>query len=112
MVRPGKGDRDRLVPLPSSLKADLYAHLDERRRQYEADRAEGMHEVELPSALARKDPQAPFEWKWQFVFAAPSFSVDPRTGTRRRYPLHPIRVQRAVKKVSNAAGLTAHFCLS
>ncbi|GIV58861.1 MAG: hypothetical protein KatS3mg042_1774 [Rhodothermaceae bacterium] len=76
-VRAGKGDKDRRVPLPSSLKAELYAHLDERRRQYEADRAEGMHEVELPSALARKDPQAPFEWKWQYVFAArlPSRSI-------------------------------------
>jgi len=107
-VRAGKGDRDRRVPLPASLKAELYAHLDERRRQYEADRAEGMHEVELPNALARKYPQAPFEWKWQFVFASPTFSVDPRTGTRRRHHLHPIRVQRAVKKAANAAGLTAH----
>lgn len=107
-VRAGKGNRDRRVPLPVSLKPELYEHLDARRRQYEADRAAGMHEVELPDALARKYPQAPYEWKWQFVFASPTFSVDPRTGGRRRHHLHEIRVQRAVKKAANAAGLTAH----
>ncbi len=107
-VRAGKGDRDRRVPLPASVVPDLLEHLDARRRQYEADRAEGMHEVELPDALARKYPQAPFEWKWQFVFASPTFTVDPRTGARRRHHLHPIRVQRAVKKAATGAKITAH----
>jgi len=93
--------------MPDSLKAELYAHLDERRQWYEADRAKRMHEVELPDALARKYPLAPYEWIWQFVFAAPAFSVDPRSGARRRHHLHPIRIQRAVKKAANAAGITA-----
>ena len=69
-VRAGKGDKDRLVPFPASLKTELYQHLDGRRHQYEEDRKNGMHEVELPGALARKYPNAPYEWKWQFVFAA------------------------------------------
>ena len=60
-VRSGKGDKDRRVPFPSSLKAELYQHLDGRRHQYEEDRKNGMHEVELPGALARKYPNAPYE---------------------------------------------------
>lgn len=107
IVRAGKGDKDRRVPLPASLKAELYQHLDGRRHQYETDREKGMHEVELPGALARKYPRAPYEWKWQFVFAASEFSVDPRSGARRRHHLHEIRVQRAVKRVAVEAGIAA-----
>ncbi|MFO8240573.1 MAG: integron integrase [Dissulfuribacterales bacterium] len=102
-VRSGKGDKDRRVPFPASLKNELYQHLDGRRHQYEEDRKNRMHEVELPGALARKYPNAPYEWKWQFVFASPDYSVDPRSGARRRHHIHEVRVQRAVKKAAAEA---------
>lgn len=107
MVRAGKGDKDRRVPLPASLKNELCQHLDGRRHQYEEDREKGMHEVELPGALARKYPHAAYEWKWQFVFAADHYSVDPRSGVQRRHHLHEIRVQRAVKRAATEAEITA-----
>jgi integron integrase len=107
LVRAGKGDKDRRVPLPASLKAELFQHLDGRRHQYETDREQGMHEVELPGALARKYPRAPYEWIWQFVFAASELSMDPRSGVRRRHHLHEIRVQRAVKRAAVEAGIAA-----
>ena len=106
-VRSGKGDKDRRVPFPTSLKAELYQQLDGRRKQYESDREKNMHEVELPGSLARKYPKAPYEWSWQFVFAASDYSVDPRSGARRRHHLHEIRVQRAVKQAATEAGITA-----
>jgi integron integrase len=106
-VRAGKGDKDRRVPFPASLKNELYQHLDGRRYQYEEDRKNGMHEVELPGALARKYPNAPYEWKWQFVFASHDFSVDPRSGSRRRHHIHEVRVQRAVKKAATEAEIAA-----
>jgi integron integrase len=106
-VRAGKGDKDRRVPFPASLKAELYQHLDGRRHQYEEDRKQGMHEVELPGALARKYPNAPYEWKWQFVFAGHDYSIDPRSGARRRHHLHEVRVQRAVKRAAAEAEITA-----
>ena len=106
-VRSVKGDRDRRVPLPASLKNELYQHLDGRRHQYEEDRKNGMHEVELPGALARKYPNAPYEWKWQFVFAGHDYSVDPRSGARRRHHLHEVRVQRAVKKAATESEIAA-----
>ncbi|MCF8146249.1 MAG: integron integrase [Deltaproteobacteria bacterium] len=106
-VRAGKGDKDRRVPFPASLKAELHQHLDGRRHQYVEDRKKGMHEVELPDALARKYPNAPYEWRWQFVFAGDDYSVDPRTRTRRRHHLHQVRVQRAVKRAATRAAITS-----
>jgi len=105
-VRAGKGNKDRRVPLPVVLKSELTRHLDGRLAQYESDRKKNMHEVELPGGLARKYPRAPYEWNWQFVFAASGFSVDPRSGARRRHHIHEIRVQRAVKKAVLEADLT------
>ena len=106
-VRAGKGDKDRRVPFPVSLKSEMYQHLDGRRHQYEQDRKKGMHAVELPGALARKYPKAPYQWKWQFVFAGHDYSVDPRSGARRRHHLHEVRVQRAVKRAAAEAEITA-----
>lgn len=107
-VRAGKGDKDRRVPLPTSVKQPLLAHLDWRRRLYEQDKAKNMHEVELPGALARKYPNAPYEWKWQYVFPADSYSKDPRSGAVRRHHLDQQRIQRAVRKAATQLDMTAH----
>lgn len=104
-VRASKGDKDRRVPLPASLKAELHQHLDGRRHQVETDREKGAHEAPLPDALVRKYPGAPYEWKWQFVFAASDLSYDPRSESARRHHLHEIRVQRAVRRATDNAGI-------
>lgn len=106
-VRAGKGDKDRRVPLPASMKPELLQQLDGRRALFEADRDMKMHEVELPNALARKYPNAKYEWKWQYVFPADDYSTDPYSGARRRHHLDPQRVQRAVHTAANAADITA-----
>jgi len=108
IVQSGKGDKDRRVPFPASLKTELRDHLDGRRHQYELDREQGKHQVQLPGALARKYSNAPYEWKWQFVFAAAGYSTDPRTGVERRHHLHEIRIQRAVRRAAQDAGITKH----
>jgi integrase len=61
--------------------------------------------VELPFALERKYPSAPFEWGWQYVFPAKSVSRDPRSGAVRRHHVHPDTVQRHVKWAVKAAGI-------
>jgi integron integrase len=108
-VRSGKGDKDRLVPLPDSLRDSLQAQLDWRRELFEADKQENQHEVELPGARARKYPSAPYEWKWQYVFPAEKFSRDPRSGRVRRHHLHEIRIQRAVRRAANEIGITSRL---
>lgn len=106
-VRAGKGDKDRRVPFPASLHDALRAQLDWRRELFEKDRASDRHEVELPHALARKYPAAPYEWLWQYVFPADHFSTDPRSGRVRRHHLHEIRIQRALKVARARADIVA-----
>ena len=69
-VRRGKGQKDRRVMLPEVLRDPLRQHLDAVRRVHQADLAAGFGRVVLPGALERKFPQAPSEWRWQFVFPA------------------------------------------
>lgn len=94
-VRDGKGAKDRVTMLPSSLEQDLKAHLKEVKRLHEADLAAGHGQVYLPHALARKYSRAAGEWGWQYVFPAPGLSRDPRTGERRRHHLHERGIQRS-----------------
>jgi len=106
LVRSGKGDKDRVVPLPASLVQPLRDQLADRLRMHHKDQALGMVDVELPYALARKYPNAPREWAWQYVFAAADYSTDPRTGAHRRHHIHEKGIQRAVKQAVQAAGIT------
>ncbi len=108
-VRGGKGDKDRRVPFPGTLSDELRAQLDWRRALFEEDREKGMHEVELPSALARKYPSAPYEWKWQYVFPANDFSTDPHSKHVRRHHLHEIRIQRAVRRAAEEARIESRI---
>lgn len=105
VVRDGKGGKDRVTMLPQSLVVPLQAHLVWRRRLFDDDKALGKADVFLPDALARKYPQAPQEWAWQYVFPAGSFSVDPRSGAQRRHHIDEKLLQRAMKRAVAAAGV-------
>ncbi len=104
-IRDGKGAKDRVTVLPASVVEPLRAHLAKVKTLHEEDLAQGLGEVWLPDALAVKDPSAPKAWGWQYVFPAGSFSIDPRSGARRRHHLDEKAVQRAVRKAALAAGL-------
>jgi len=105
-VRRGKGQKDRRVMLPRALEAELRAHLAIVRQQHERDRGAGFGRVMLPDALARKFPNAPTEWRWQFVFPAARICRDPRFGVPTRFHLHETAVQRAVTVAARVAGVT------
>jgi len=60
----------------------------------------------MPHALARKYPQAPTEWRWQYVFPSARLAVDPRSGAVRRHHVHENGLQKAVKHAAQAAALT------
>jgi integron integrase len=109
IVRGGKGDKDRYVPFPAKFRDEMRAWLERRKAQYEADKEKNMHEVEVPGALAIKYPQAPYEWRWQYVFAAEDYSEDPRTGHVRRHHVDEQHLQRAVREAVRDAGLTIRF---
>ena len=105
-VRDGKGSKDRHTSLPSTIVEPLKRHLARVMALHEADIVAGYGRVELPYALERKYPRAAAEWGWQWVFPAAKLGRDPRTGTVRRYHLHPSAPQKAVRDALRAAGIT------
>jgi len=106
VLREPKGGRDRAVPLPRIAEAPLRRHLQQVRRLHEADLVRGLAGPPLPGGLARKYPNAPREWAWQWVFPATRIGSDPDTGRRFRHHLHETVMQRAVKLAAQGAGLT------
>jgi integron integrase len=104
-IRRGKGQKDRRVMLPDAVTTPLRSHLDDVQRLHAADHAAGFGRVVLPDALARKFPDAPFQWRWQFVFPAVRLCRDPKYGPPTRFHLHESAVQRAVNEAGRRAGL-------
>jgi integron integrase len=105
LIRDGKGAKDRVTMLPVSLKPLLVEHLKAVRKLHGEDLRRGHGRVYLPYALERKYPQADVEWGWQWVFPASNFSVDPRSGVRRRHHLHDRGIQKAFRNAVRKAGL-------
>lgn len=105
VVRAGKGDKDRVVPLPETLVEPLHERLAERRRMHDIDIATGRADVELPHALERKYPRAGQEFGWQYVFAAADYATDPRSGVIRRHHIHEKTIQRHVRAAAQRAGI-------
>ena len=107
-VRSGKGDKDRATLLPERLVPELKAHLTEVRALHEEDLGRGFGAVFLPGALEHKYPNAPREWKWQYVFPAAKLSVDPRSGRTRRHHLSDKVLQSAMRRAVAAAEIHKH----
>jgi integron integrase len=103
LVRDGKGEKDRVTPLPETLRLPLQQHLSQVYQLHQKDLADGFGEVYLPYALARKASNAPREWFWQYVFPASQRSIDPATGKIRRHHLDETTLQRAIKAAARAA---------
>ena len=108
LVRDGKGGKDRVTMLPSSVVVPLSAHLERVKRMHDRDVARGHGDVELPDAIARKYRRAPYEWAWKFVFPSHKLSVDPKTGAVRRNHVYENFVIRGVKEAARAAGIAKH----
>jgi len=105
MVRGGKGDKDRVVMLPRSVRGELEQQLSARRTLHERDLVRGVARVDLPDALDRKYPRAAQAFEWQFVFASRQLSHCPRTGRVGRHHILEGSLQRAVAAAGVAAGL-------
>jgi hypothetical protein len=76
---------------------------------HEEDLAEGFGTVYLPNALARKYPNAPREFGWQYIFASKNRSIDSRNSSNlREHHRHHVAetfLQRAVKLAVREAGI-------
>jgi integron integrase len=107
-IRDGKGEKDRVTMLPGKLNQPLVRHLQKVKVLHDEDLAAGYGEVFLPYALARKYPNAPKLWGWQYVFPAAKRSIDPRSGKERRHHVSDSTIQTAVKKAMQKAKISKH----
>lgn len=104
VLRRGKGGKDRVTVLPGVLVPLLEKHLARVRAVHERDRARGGGWVALPGALARKYPEAPVSWGWQWVFPA-SRRRRLADGRGYRHHLHQTAMQRAMRVAVRQAGI-------
>jgi integron integrase len=105
IVRGGKGDKDRRVPLAEKCLPALRARLRARRREFTQDCRARVRTTGLSPALLRKYPNADAEWPWQYVFAA-SRKLRDAEQTVRRHHLHETVVQRAFRNAVKAADVS------
>jgi integron integrase len=116
-VRDGKGEKDRIVPLPETVIPDLRRQVERVRLLHEEDIAAGYGNVHLPHALTIKYPNAARELAWQYLFPASQLSRDPRPssgdsgeeeGEICRHHLDPSSLQRAIKQAVSKAAIAKH----
>jgi len=113
-VRRGKGGKDRVLPIPESIRTDLEAHLERVCLLHERDcLMEGwlgvfMPESGAPAAWAKKSTLLP----WQFFFPAKTLTwVDEEDGMRR-FHIHGDKfgkqLRAAVRRSKITKRVTAH----
>ena len=123
MVRDGKVEKDRMVPLPQRLAEGLERQLQHVRDLHQLDLETGAGWVWLPYALGEKYPQAGRSLAWQYLFPAAGLSRDPRpreadehsyppdqatpleADQLRRHHVHENSVQKVVAASVKRAGL-------
>lgn len=101
----GKGDKDRVVPLPAAVVPALAAHIQRVRSLWEGDQANGHPPVALPNGLERKYPRAGSEWAWFWLWPGRNLSRDPESGIIRRHHTHENGFQKCIKGAAARAGI-------
>jgi integron integrase len=111
IVRGGKGDKDRVVMLPSRCAGILAEQVRRVRDRHARDVKRGGGFVPLPDPLRKKCPYAEQDWRWQYVFPS---SVLRRDASGRGFRRHtdPSHLDRAIRDATRRAQLgkrvTAH----
>lgn len=101
MVRGGKGEKDRCIPLPALLVEPLQKHL-RCLHELHAERNSRAIAVSLPDRMDRKDPRAPYAWEWFWIFPASAPARDPKWGGLLHH-VHKSAVQKRIHRAVLAA---------
>jgi integron integrase len=104
VVRGGKGDKDRRVPLAAAAVKDVERALRRSREQWQRDRKDHVRTTGIPESFLRKLRDADVSWSWCYLFPATRTFVDKRRETRRHH-LHESVVQRAVRAATKESGM-------
>lgn len=114
VVRCGKGGKDRVVQLPSSLHSVLERQVASMRVLWKIDQEQGYGGVSLPYAFGRKSKSAHCEFAWYYVFCSDHLSKDPESGRMLRHHKDMGNFARRIKQAATKLGwpkrITAH-CL-
>lgn len=107
IVREGKGDKDRSVPLPVRTRDRLCEQIERVRRIHAEDLSRGFGRASLPNALSKKYPNADRELGWQYLFPSSGLCVDPREpgGPLRRHHCHESVLPKTLRRAVLAAGV-------
>ena len=106
VVRGGKGDKDRRVPLADACVELLRRQLRAAADIHAIDRRNQVDGAGLEPGLMRKYPNAATDPRWQRVFPAARTFQNRQTHTVCRHHLHPSVIQRSVTQASVRAGIT------
>ncbi len=108
----GKGGKSRMVALPRTMRGEMTRHMERVKLIHAEDVANGQEGVYMPGALDEKAPGWGKTQAWFWLFPAEGFSVDPRTGIKRRHHVHEVTVGRALHRAAALARIgkkvTAH----
>ncbi len=104
-VRDGKGRKDRILPIPSSLKPELSAHLTLLHSRWKKQIAEGCPGVSIPERDANLPSESSQDWAYYYLFPSNKVSTCPRRKLERRHHLHKATVQRGFKAALECSGI-------
>lgn len=111
VVRAGKGDKDRLVMLPSRCVEGLAEQGRRVCHRHERDTQRGGGFVPLPDSLINKATYAQRDWRWQFVFPSAVLRRD-QEGRGFRWHTDPSALDRTIRRAARDARIskrvTAH----
>lgn len=102
----GKGDKDRTVPIPQTIMPELKRQLEAVSALYDKDIESGYSGVFLFDSLEKQYPSAAKDFIWQWFFPQKELTPVPGTKERKRYHLHELHVQQALKKAVRLTKLT------
>lgn len=105
LVRRGKGQKDRAVPLPRAARPLIQQHLVRVEELHARDVRAGAGWVALPVGLDHKLAGAGRELAWQWVFPAATRWEDRATGRIHRHHVHDSTVQREIERAARSADL-------
>jgi integron integrase len=104
IIRAAKGDKDRIVMLPTTLRDRLVAQIDTAEQQWRRDVARGGGYAPVPDALLHKRPRAGNELPWQFVFPSSVLRRD-EAGRGTRWHTDAAALDRIVYAAAVRAGI-------
>lgn len=110
-IRMAKGKKDRVVPLPGTIKEPLMRHLKIMAMKHRTDLRNADYKgVFLPDTMEGKKKYCSYakEWDWYWVFPAPRLTEVADTGDVKRYHMQETAFQREMRRAVSKAGIKKH----